>query len=424
MQQPQIHQALLNFVRPTPHSKFSPSSVERWLGCAFSVAAIEGIPEETSKYAEEGTLAHSVAEAMFRHIFFGVPFPAELSIQMAMQADGGMEMEECARAYAEVIIFWMNNKEAIGDIVWYGLEKGIPVYPEEGCFGTADCLIIGTKGCAVIDFKYGKGKNVAANSLQLKVYAAGVAKHLMNIPKEYKFFSIVHQPRTDMAPKEHAYTSEELYGFLKVIWQAIEDSKAKGLSPVEGNHCFWCPAKRTKDREKMCPIVFEKPLKLAQENFGKFLADMNGPSLTTTFSDTARDQAIIKLRALFPLLKDVMEKSEEEFLFRLSQGEVIPGVRIVESMGNRVINAETDEEKIRLITEKFPGIVATKTIPATTKVRTITELEKELGKNKLDSICVRKVTKKVDIMDEKMRDILGEMSAYGKMINNGNSQGE
>lgn len=415
---------LLEFVRPTPHSKFSPSSVERWMGCAYSVAAIVGIPEETSKFAEEGTLAHSVAEAMFRQKFFDVPFPAELSIQMIARGYDSNEMIDCAEAYADVIIFWLNNKDIIGDVVWFGLEKGIPVFPAEGCFGTADALIIGTKACAVIDFKYGKGKNVAANSLQLKVYAAGVRKHLDGVRNDYKFFSIVHQPRTDMAPKEHCYTPMELDQFLHDIQDAINYSKQKDLQPIEGNHCFWCPAKRTRDREKMCPAISGKPLKLAQENFGKFLADMAAPIEKIGDLNPKRDEAIIKLRTLYPLIKQIVESSDEEFKMRLEAGEVIAGVRMVESLGNRAINAEKEEDKAALIKGVAPKIEVYKQIPATKKLKTLTEIEKEIGKGKLDSICVRKVTKKVDILDEKMRDILGEMAVYGKMINNGNSQGE
>jgi hypothetical protein len=419
--QPIILPALLNFVRPSPHSKFSPSAADRWLSCPFSINATVGIPEEQSVYSIEGTLAHSVCEAVFRMRFFDVQMPEKLLLEMAMLPDHGQEMMDCAHAYADTIIFWLNNESVIGKIIWFGLEKGIPVFPEEGCFGTADCLIIGTKGAVVLDFKYGKGKNVAPNSLQLKVYAAGVFKYLKDIPENYKFIAVVHQPRTDMAPKEHTYAGVELGVFLNEIKFAIDESKQAGLTPLEGNHCFWCPAKRTKDRSKMCPSILEKPLKLAQENFKKFMDDMSAPVDNHVDPNPKRDQAIMKIMGLYPLMKQVYESGMEEFKMRLQAGEAIPGIRLVEEYGNRTLNAETDDEKARLIKEKF-NIEAFKQVPATKKLKTITEIEKEIGKNKLDSICVRKVTKKVDIMDEKMRDILGEMAAFGTMIKHGNGQ--
>jgi hypothetical protein len=412
----EIHNDLLNFVRPAPHSTFSPSAADRWMTCAYSIEASKGIPEETSKYAEEGTLAHSVCEALFRQQYFDVPFPADL--QMQMIGYDGDEMFACAQGYVDVITFWLNNKDAIGNVIFYGLEKGVPIFPEEGCFGTADCLIIGEKGAVVIDYKHGKGKNVAANSLQLRVYAAGIARYLANVPEDYKINCIVYQPRTDMAPKEISYTMPGLNQTLGDVWNAIQKTKQKDLEPCEGNHCYWCPASRTKDLTKKCKLIAEKPLKLAQENFGKFLSDMNAPIEKFNAPNPNRDAAIIKLHALYPLIKKIVEDTTEELRMRLESGEVIDGVRMVESLGRRELGFENDEQAANAIKSQFK-VDPWKIIPETKKLKTITEIEKVVGKNKLDSLCVRKVTKKVDIMDGKIRDILGEMSTYSEMIKEG-----
>jgi hypothetical protein len=131
-----------------------------------------------------------------------------------------------------------------------------------------------------------------------------------------------------------------------------------------------------------------------------------------------RDEAIIKLRALFPLIKQVVEQSEEEFKMRIQMGEVIPGVRLIDDIGKRQLPGENDLENAKILKEKF-NVEPFKEIPATKKLRTITEIEKEIGKNKLDSICVKKITKKVDVLDEKIRNVLGEMSAFSEMIKQG-----
>lgn len=412
----EIHKDLLNFVRPSPHSKFSPSAADRWMTCQYSIEAAKDIPEETSKYAEEGTIAHEACEAVFRENYFNIPFPEDLSLRL-LNYDVD-EIISCAQGYVEVIDFWLNNKDSIGNVIFYGIEKGVPIFPEEGCFGTADCLIIGDKGAAVIDYKHGRGKNVAANSLQLRVYAAGVARYLANVPKDYKVNCIVYQPRTDMAPKEITYTMPELNQTLGDIWKAIEISKQKDLEPIEGNHCYWCPANRTKDLSKKCKLIADKPLKLAQENFGKFLADMNAPIEKFNAPNPARDAAIVKIHALFPLMKKIVEDTTEELMLRLESGEHIDGMRIVEELGRRQLNFDNDEEAAKAIKTQY-DIDPWKIIPETKKLKTLTEIEKTIGKNKLDSLCVRKVKKKVDIMDGKIRDILGEMSTYSEMINQG-----
>jgi hypothetical protein len=418
----QIHNDFLRFKRPSDHSLFSPSSADRWLetGCSFSVNFAKDIPNLSSKYSLEGTLAHSVCEAVFRQAYYGLDIPYDLQMQM-LNYDG-IEMMDCAHAYVEVLTYWLRNKEQIGEIVHFDLEMGIPVFPEESCFGTGDCIIIGTKGAAVIDYKHGKGKSVSADSLQLKVYAAGVAKYLRDIPEDYLVHAVVFQPRTDMAPKETSYNIPELNQFLGVIWSSIQKSKQVDLAPCEGSHCFWCPAKRTYDLKLKCPIFLEKPMKLAAENFSQFMVDMSAPIDHIGAPNRKRDEAIIKLRTLYPLIKEVVENSESEFLMRLQDGEVIEGVRMIEALGNRELNGENDAQKAALIVSVAPEIEVFKSIPASKKLRTISDIEKEIGKNKLDSICVRKRTLKVDVLDEKMRSVLGEMAAFGEMINNGKGQ--
>ena len=47
--------------KSTAHSKIGASSKDRWSQCPGSVRLSEGIPSISSAYAEEGTLAHSLA---------------------------------------------------------------------------------------------------------------------------------------------------------------------------------------------------------------------------------------------------------------------------------------------------------------------------------------------------------------------------
>ena len=412
---PQINPALLNFIRPSDHSKFSPSSADAWLACPGRARIIEGIPSETSKYAEEGTLAHSVCEAIFRKEMYEIEFPVDLNMQLAMLDDGGAEMMECAYNYYSVVTSWLNDTVNVGRVLYFGLERGIPVYPDKGCFGTADCLIIGTRGAVIIDYKHGKGKNVGAQSLQLKVYLTGIFLHLAGIPEEYQFHSVVVQPRTDTAAKHHAYQIGEIRDFSTTIWNAIRASEAHDAQPVEGSHCYWCPGKRTYDINKKCPIIKEKPLQLAQENFGKFLAEMEMPGIRTVGeperSTPKRDAAMLKILALAPLVASIAKDAEDELLARMESGEQIEGVSIAHEAGRRKLNAESIEDAEKLLTPHFPGLKVSKTVTKTT-LRSLTEMEKELGKGKLDTFCIKPLKKTIRIYDEKLRGILADMRAY------------
>ena len=51
---------------PIKHALLGASSAARWIACPPSARATEHLPEETNKYAEEGTRAHEVCEAHLR----------------------------------------------------------------------------------------------------------------------------------------------------------------------------------------------------------------------------------------------------------------------------------------------------------------------------------------------------------------------
>ena len=48
------------------HARLSPSGASRWTVCTPSAILDEMYPEQSSPYAEEGTLAHEYAEAALR----------------------------------------------------------------------------------------------------------------------------------------------------------------------------------------------------------------------------------------------------------------------------------------------------------------------------------------------------------------------
>ena len=47
---------------PKLHAKLSASGAHRWMACPGSVAAEDGLPDKSSSFAEEGTIAHDVME--------------------------------------------------------------------------------------------------------------------------------------------------------------------------------------------------------------------------------------------------------------------------------------------------------------------------------------------------------------------------
>ena len=52
---------------PDVHAVLSASAAHRWMNCPGSISLCQGIPDKGSSYAEEGTLAHSLAELIINY---------------------------------------------------------------------------------------------------------------------------------------------------------------------------------------------------------------------------------------------------------------------------------------------------------------------------------------------------------------------
>jgi hypothetical protein len=406
-----INKNLTDFVRPSPHSTFSPSSGDRWLACPFSIGYTKNIPEETSSYAEEGTFAHEVCEHVFRREFYGMPFPPDVNLRLAMLDDSGDEMLDAAEKYVDMITAWLSLPQ-LGKILWYGLEKGLPIFPELGCFGTADFIIIGSNGCAVIDFKYGKGVEVKTRSTQLKLYALAMFRHLKDLPADYEFNAVVFQPRISEIPKIDVYYAEEFVEFENEVYTQIQQASRTDLAPVEGSHCFWCPAKRTKDPALKCPVIKAKALEVANQNFTQFFNDMNTPAEAKNKElEAKRDAALMKIISLAPLISKMAKDAEEELAYRIQQGEAIPGAMLRDVDGRRKWRHDDVESMALELIKAFPGKIVDP-IRKVVKLKTISELEKIVGKNKLNTLTIKPITKKLIIVDEKVQEVLSAFSAF------------
>ena len=87
------------------HALLSASKAELWLNCPASAMANEQYPQERSEYAQEGTVAHEVAEVYARTALDRgghSQLDADLSALRAKWGDGVItgEMLECAQGYA------------------------------------------------------------------------------------------------------------------------------------------------------------------------------------------------------------------------------------------------------------------------------------------------------------------------------------
>ncbi|OED35022.1 hypothetical protein AB832_06600 [Flavobacteriaceae bacterium (ex Bugula neritina AB1)] len=214
------------------HSKFSASSSERWLRCTGSIFLIEKykdeIKEKPSIFAEEGTLAHDIADKILR----------------------GVEHQECDETmlnyimeYVNYIRRYLNNIEgAIG----YSETKLHYDNVVTGGFGTCDYSIIAPEEIHVFDLKYGKNLKVEVkNNTQLQLYAIGVMNNISDQERSKIKNIIMHivQPRIGNIVS-WTITSDQLADFgYYAMTRAIEALEDTPKFTPSNEACLYCPAK-------------------------------------------------------------------------------------------------------------------------------------------------------------------------------------
>jgi hypothetical protein len=164
------------------HSSIGASSAHRWIACPGSIKLCETVPPlPSSKYATEGTRAHTVAEAYI----LGQPIPS--------YADEAMI--EGAKMYSRAISERMLNCNEITHPLRLESRVSIPSL-DPGAFGTCDAWFVGDGTLYILDYKYGQGLSVSPiENDQLKYYAAGVIETFKLINDIDKVSLVIVQPR-------------------------------------------------------------------------------------------------------------------------------------------------------------------------------------------------------------------------------------
>ena len=144
------------------HAKLSASSSHRWIACPASVKAQEGMPDEGSLAAEEGTALHEYAEECLREWLH----PDNL----VGEEFNGFEM---SREYAALVKVYVDYCRSLPQAHTHIEQRLDYSMWAEGGFGTADYLSIKEGEAWVVDAKFGRNQ-VDADCDQLKCYALGV----------------------------------------------------------------------------------------------------------------------------------------------------------------------------------------------------------------------------------------------------------
>lgn len=355
------------------HSLLSASKSKRWLTCTPSARLELMEPDEdTTVYAEEGTLAHAFAEVKLSHIFNKISDKEyEETLEILKNSKAGKlyyngEFEEYVDDFVEYVTQKTKSLEKYH--IYFELGVDYSNVAPQG-FGTADVVLIAEDWVEIIDLKFGKGIPVSAKeNSQLRLYGMGLLNMFPNVTKVY---TTIHQPRL------YACDTEELTKEKLLDW-CFNYVKPRADLAIEGKGEF-CPSEEACRFCKMrgkCKAQADNALALAQKEFE--IAEQDGPPLPQKMSV----KQISEILEIAPLLKNWLKDIEAYALGQLIAGVKIPGYKLVEGRSNRIM---TDKEKIK---EILLGVGLTEDmIMKSPEMLGISKLESLVGKKLFGQLC-------------------------------------
>lgn len=165
------------------HSVLAPSSAHRWMHCPGSVNLERLFPNQSSAYAEEGTLAHAWAA-----------FALDKDNQAQPEKPLPSEHAQYVKDYVEFV-----NRETEGGFRQIEFRVSLlKVTGEAEAKGTIDCAALVGNTLKIIDFKFGQGVLVEAkNNPQLLIYALGAFDFFSMFDEIKDVEMTIFQPRKD-----------------------------------------------------------------------------------------------------------------------------------------------------------------------------------------------------------------------------------
>jgi hypothetical protein len=328
---------------PGSHSLYSASRFEADMLCPGRRVMETGLPDRSSRYADEGTAAHEVLSLVLTE-----RQPAAAYVGRLIDTDSGpvevtAEMAEAVQTAADNIDVIVGDGMLLSEQrVCYADALGVAA---DLAWGTSDVIAARGDELQVHDYKHGQGVEVLADdNVQMKLYALGALAAINDTLGPFTTVRLViHQPRIRQAPSEWTLTVEELEtwgrGAARSAVCSMQNARqGEGYTATEWQQtflrpgekqCKFCRAKAT------CPALRAAVADTALAHDAATPEEFNEADLLTpvAHSDAAWLSASL---AKADLIEDWCKAVRAEAERRLLAGESVPGFKVVQGKrGNR-----------------------------------------------------------------------------------------
>lgn len=346
------------------HALLGASSAKRWMHCSPSARAEEALPDGGSDFAREGTAAHALAAYRLRERL-GYDTSAEEAELAELSAFVGEEMDGHADGYAGLVWeHYLMARERTPDArLLVEARVDYSRWVPEG-FGTVDAAVIEDGALSVYDLKYGKGVRVEAEgNEQMMCYALGALEAWGDDYGVERVSMTIVQPRLDnvsswqcSAPALRAWAATQLAPAARKAWMGEGEA-------APGEWCRFCKARGC------CRA-------LAQAGSEGAESAPLAPWLLMSDGEVA---------AMLPkvdAVKGWCEAVQAYALARACSGAELPGWKVVEGRSARKIT-----DQAAAASALIASGCSEEDVYKPLEMRGITDLEKRLGKDMLDSVA-------------------------------------
>lgn len=244
------------------HATLSPSGAHRWMACPGSLALESVLPDTTSAFAEEGTLAHVLAARCLVGEYDAAYFVGPTFAYEDHGVDKVAKIEQDMADFVQVYIdrireYAQGNELMVEQRLEFSRYVDVP-----GQFGTSDAVILASDEIQAHDLKFGRGVKVDAdNNEQLMLYALGALDRFGALGDFKRVRLVIHQPRLQHL-SEWSCTVDELLAFADRARYAAQAAIAGDGDLVPGeSQCRFCKAKAT------CPALRDQVLETVAGEF-------------------------------------------------------------------------------------------------------------------------------------------------------------